>query len=131
MKIKQLIMSAALFAALAVIIGAFSSHALKQQLSAKELQWIATATNYQQFHALALLAVALLMLCKGKSKLLMLSSYAFVVGIILFSGSLYFLAFSSSTALVYLTPLGGVAFIIAWLALFCAAAGSQFNLEHN
>jgi len=131
MKIKQLIMLAALFAALAVVIGAFSAHALQQQLSAKELQWIATATEYQQYHALALLAVALLMICNGKSKGLMLSSYAFIVAIVLFSGSLYFLAFSGSTALVYLTPLGGLAFIIGWLALFCAAAGSQFKLERK
>ena len=129
MKIKQLIMLAALFAAMAVVVGAFSAHALQQQLSAKELQWLATAAAYQQYHALALLAVALLMVCTGKSKCLMLSSYAFIVGIVLFSGSLYFLAFSNSTALVYLTPLGGLAFIVAWLALFCAAAGSQLKLE--
>lgn len=102
---------------LSVALGAFGAHALKAKLSSDMLSVYNTAVEYQMFHTVALLVVGLL-LRDMQSSLLNASAIAFTVGIILFSGSLYILAISGVKILGAITPIGGVAFLIAWALLF-------------
>lgn len=112
----------AAFAMLAVMIGAFAAHGLKQMLGAYSLAIIETATKYQMYHAIALLIVAVLSTYPQLSKRwLRFSAIAFVIGIILFSGSLYLLALTGIKSLGMVTPIGGVFFILGWLALIVAS----------
>jgi uncharacterized membrane protein YgdD (TMEM256/DUF423 family) len=116
----------AILAGLAVALGAFASHALKDRLTERALEIFETGTRYQMYHALALLLVALFLSQSptGQSSLIA-AGIAFVVGIALFSGSLYALAWSGIKWLGAITPLGGVAFLIGWGCLAIAA----FNLK--
>ncbi len=123
MRAQQLIMCAAVFAMLSVLIGAFASHGLKAHLSEKELSWVSTGATYQMYHALALLAVGMLSFKLDKSKWLTISGYCFILGILLFCGSLYALAAGAGSSVVYLTPLGGLVFIGGWCGLMFAAGG--------
>lgn len=130
MKLKHVLFCGALGALLSVAIGAFGAHGLKAVLSVKELGWISTATQYQMYHSLALVALSALMLSMGESRLLLLSCYSFILGILLFSGSLYLLAAIGSKWLVFFTPLGGVAFIIGWLLLMIGAFRLQAGRDN-
>ncbi len=113
----------ALLAGLAVAGGAFASHALKAQLSEKALGIFETGVRYQMYHALALLFVGLLLRqSEIASWPLLVSGYAFCLGIILFSGSLYALSLSDVRALGAITPLGGVAFLVGWGCIVAAVA---------
>nr|WP_263858301.1 DUF423 domain-containing protein [Waterburya agarophytonicola] len=109
---------------ISVILGAFASHALKDRLSDRALEIWETGTKYQMYHALALILVALLLerMAVGSTSLfLVIAGSAFIVGIILFSGSLYALSLSGIKILGAVTPLGGVAFITGWICLAIAA----------
>ena len=113
---------AATFGGVSVILGAFASHALKDKLSERALEIWETGTKYQMYHALALFLVALLLNYLSNSSMpLTIAGYAFIVGTILFSGSLYALSLSGIKILGAITPLGGVAFITGWLCLAIAA----------
>lgn len=115
---------AASFAGLSVILGAFASHALKERLSDHALEIWETGTKYQMYHALALLLIALLLSrTETASTSLIVAGYAFIVGVVLFSGSLYYLSLSGIKWLGAITPLGGVAFILGWVYLIVAAWG--------
>lgn len=117
---------AASLGGLSVILGAFASHALKEKLSDRALEIWETGTKYQMYHALALLLVTLLLsLLETESTPLIAAGVAFVVGVVLFSGSLYALSLSGIRWLGAITPLGGVAFIIGWACLLVAAG--EFN----
>ena len=114
--------SAGVLLALATVCGAFGAHALKGQLSAERLQLWETAVRYHFFQALGLIGVGLtLRLLEGGGGLsravgaLRAAAALIVSGIILFSGSLYALALGAPRALGVLTPLGGLAWIAAWL----------------
>ena len=114
--------SAGVLLALATVCGAFGAHALKGQLSAERLQLWDTAVRYHFFQALGLIGVGLtLRLLEGGGGLsraagaLRAAAALIVSGIILFSGSLYALALGAPRALGVLTPLGGLAWIAAWL----------------
>lgn len=111
-----------IFGGLAVAGGAFAAHALKDQLSEQALAIFETGIKYQMYHALTLLLVALL-LTRGEiaSLPLMVAGWAFVIGIIIFSGSLYGLSFTGIKVLGAITPIGGVAFLIGWGSLAIAA----------
>jgi uncharacterized membrane protein YgdD (TMEM256/DUF423 family) len=100
--------------ALATACGAFGAHALKGQLAPERLQVWDTAVRYHFFHALGLLGVALT-LRSLDSGALRVAAALIVAGIVLFSGSLYALALGAPRALGALTPLGGLAWIAAWL----------------
>ena len=102
--------------ALAVIMGALSAHLLKEVLSADDISRIQTAATYQIYHTLALLAL-LIYYQINPLKQIKSSIWLFVLGIVLFSGSLYAYSFSHIHSLVYLTPIGGVLLIVAWLSL--------------
>lgn len=117
--------AAALFGALGVILGAFGAHALRNSFTPRALETWHTAVNYQMIHALALLAVFLLMrhaMASGMevSTSLKIAGWAFLVGVLLFSGSLYALSFGAPAFFGPITPLGGVSFIVGWLALAVA-----------
>ena len=110
---------------ISVILGAFASHALKDRLSERALAIWETGTKYQMYHALALIAIALLIARYPNSRLLMVAGYAFISGVVIFSGSLYALSLSGIKWLGAITPLGGVAFIIGWACLAVAALGIE------
>ena len=98
-----------------VALGAFAAHGLKNILDVKALSWIDTGLEYQMFHIIAVLAVALSALSDNKFARLSMSSW--LIGILLFSGSLYALAFEASNVIVWITPIGGTLFLIGWISL--------------
>ena len=117
---------AAAMGGISVILGAFASHALKDKLSERALEIWETGTKYQMYHSLALILVALLLnYLSNSSTPLIIAGYAFIAGIILFSGSLYALSLSGIKILGAVTPLGGVAFITGWICLAVAAIISE------
>ena len=110
------------FSLLAVILGAFAAHGLKTVLDAQQLALFETASKYQMYHALALLVVGVMLTNPQFSRsLLKLAALAFILGIILFSGSLYLLALVGVSWLGAITPLGGIAFLSGWLIMMIAA----------
>ena len=111
----------ALYGATGVVLGAFGAHALASRLSDSNLAVWDTAVTYQLTHALALLVVGLLTREPGSSATLNIAGWAFLVGVVLFSGSLYALALDGPRLLGPVTPIGGVAFITGWVALFIGA----------
>ena len=108
-----------------MILGAFASHALKDRLSEQALAIWETGTKYQMYHALALIAIALLIARFPSSRLFVVAGYAFISGILIFSGSLYALSLSGIKWLGAITPLGGVALIVGWGCLAVAALGIE------
>jgi uncharacterized membrane protein YgdD (TMEM256/DUF423 family) len=109
---KTLALAGALIA-LATILGAFGAHALKAHLSPDKLAVYETAVRCHFFHALGLLAIGVLMRSVD-GELLRWSAVLVLVGIILFSGSLYLLTFGAPRFLGVVTPLGGLALIVGW-----------------
>ncbi len=115
---KTFLLIATVFGALSVILGAFGAHALKDMLSTTgHLDTFNTAVKYQFYHTLALLAVGILMKDFNNSQFLW-SGYAFIVGIILFSGSLYVISFANVGVFGIITPVGGLSLIAGWILLF-------------
>ncbi len=113
---------AAILGALSVAGGAFASHALQAQLSERALAVFNTGIRYQMYHALALLAVALLgRITPSSSPWLTIAGWAFITGVVLFSGSLYMISLAGLKAFGPVTPLGGVAFLVGWGCLAIAA----------
>ncbi|SMC23068.1 Uncharacterized membrane protein YgdD, TMEM256/DUF423 family [Andreprevotia lacus DSM 23236] len=117
---RHLIIAAALNMFIGVAAGAFGAHALKTRLPADLLAVWQTAVQYQLLHALGLFVIALL-LPRLASPLLGWAGPLMLAGIVLFSGSLYALALSGVRVLGAITPIGGVAFLAAWLLLALAA----------
>ncbi|MGI2909261.1 DUF423 domain-containing protein [Tolypothrix sp. VBCCA 56010] len=113
----------AIFGGLSVAGGAFASHALREKISDRSLEIFETAARYQMYHALALLLVALLLSIYQQSPppTLLASGWLFIIGIALFSGSLYALSLTNVKILGAIAPLGGAAFIVGWGALAFAA----------
>jgi uncharacterized membrane protein YgdD (TMEM256/DUF423 family) len=107
-------------AALAVGLGAFGAHALKGRLSESLLSTYQTGVQYHFYHALGLFAVALVASLLPDSTLVKWSGWLMLAGIIFFSASLYLLSLTGMRWLGAITPLGGVAFISAWLLLAVA-----------
>ncbi|HXE57351.1 MAG TPA: DUF423 domain-containing protein [Gemmatimonadales bacterium] len=105
-----------LSAFLAVAAGAFGAHALRARLAPEQLSVFETAARYQMYHALALLAVGW---AAGRwpGPLVTLAGWSFVIGTVLFSGSLYALALTGVRWLGAITPLGGAAFLFGWICL--------------
>jgi uncharacterized membrane protein YgdD (TMEM256/DUF423 family) len=114
------IMAGAVSAAIAVIAGAFGAHALADAVPAARLATFETAARYEMYHALALVLVGLLAE-RGADRSLRWAGQLFLVGTVLFSGSLYLLVLTETPWLGAITPLGGVAFIAGWLSLAVAA----------
>ena len=120
---KLYLVIASLFGALAVALGAFGAHGLKKIVPAETVSTFQTGVQYQMYHALALLAVAIIFE-RFPSKWMRWAGASFIAGIILFSGSLYLLAALKAADKVgmkgigIITPIGGVFFILGWLFLF-------------
>lgn len=113
---------AAILGGLSVAAGAFASHALRERISERSLEIFETGARYQMYHALALLVVALLLnRIESPPPSLLASGWLFVIGIAIFSGSLYALSLSGIKYLGAITPLGGAAFIAGWGALAFAS----------
>jgi uncharacterized membrane protein YgdD (TMEM256/DUF423 family) len=113
---------AALLGGLSVAAGAFASHALREKLSERAVEIFETGARYQMYHALALLLVALLLSrAEAAQSILIASGIAFIVGVVMFSGSLYTLSLTSIKWLGAIAPLGGAAFIVGWSCLAVAA----------
>jgi uncharacterized membrane protein YgdD (TMEM256/DUF423 family) len=113
MDARKTLALAGVLIALATILGAFGAHALKAHLSQDKLAVYETAVRYHFFHALGLLAIGVLMRSVD-GELLRWSALLVLVGIILFSGSLYLLTFGAPRFLGVVTPLGGLALIVGW-----------------
>jgi len=113
---KSILTIAAISGLLAVVLGAFGAHALKKMISPEMLEVYKTGVQYQFYHTFALLAVGILMHF-NTSKALQWSGYLFVVGILLFSGSLYVMTITGIKALGIITPFGGTVWIAAWFLL--------------
>jgi uncharacterized membrane protein YgdD (TMEM256/DUF423 family) len=118
---KLFITLASLSGMLVVAFGAFGAHALKNRLDDYSLGVFQTAVQYHFYHSLALLAVGMIALSQPDSVLLRSSGWLFLIGILVFSGSLYLLSISGMRWLGAITPLGGLAFIAGW---GCLAAAS-------
>jgi uncharacterized membrane protein YgdD (TMEM256/DUF423 family) len=104
---------AALLGAAAVAIGAGGAHALRSTIVPEYLPTFETGVRYHLIHAVALLALAL----GGEGRPIALPAALFTLGVVLFSGSLYALALGAPTRLGIVTPFGGVALLLGWLAL--------------
>jgi uncharacterized membrane protein YgdD (TMEM256/DUF423 family) len=99
--------------------GAFGAHALKTRLDPESLQIFEVGVRYQMYHALALLACGFVAV-RVDSIAVRVAGTAFFAGILLFSGSLYGLTFGAPRWLGMVTPIGGLGFIVGWLALGAA-----------
>ena len=106
------ILLGAVLAGLAVLFGAFGSHALKAHLNAEALGWWQTAVQYQMWHALAILSLGLANLLWGRLPALLLSS-----GSVVFSATLYSIALGAPRWLGAITPVGGVLMVACWALL--------------
>jgi uncharacterized membrane protein YgdD (TMEM256/DUF423 family) len=108
----------ALMGFLGVALGAFGAHGLRGRLEPRMLEIFHTGVTYQMYHTLALIAFGALLHWYPANKLLIASGYSFLVGILIFSGSLYILALTGIGWLGAITPLGGLAFLLGWALLF-------------
>ena len=111
---KLYIITGSAFAALAILLGAFGSHALKQKLTLEQLEIYDIATRYLMFHALGIFAIGILGY-QVPSEILTLPLLLMVLGILIFSGSLYLISLAGYKKLGMVTPIGGLALIISWL----------------
>ena len=106
----------AIFMALAVGLGAFGAHGLKNVVTKEMLLIFHTGVEYQFYHALGLFCVAFV-INLNESKKIKIAGYSMIFGILVFSGSLYVMTFTGIKILGAITPIGGAAFIVAWALL--------------
>lgn len=124
---KKWLVTGFIFAVLAIILGAFGAHGLKElvkegYLEESSLQSFDTGARYQMYHAFAIIICGVLVKLFGEARYIKIAGLFFVAGIILFSGSLYLLSTRSFTNLNWnwlgpITPFGGLCFIAGWLTL--------------
>lgn len=103
--------------ALSVALGAFGAHILEDQVTQEMMDIFSLGNDYQMIHSLGLLLIGLLMKYLPSQTLLKWSGWLLIVGILIFSGSLYILAITGVHILGAITPFGGFAFIVGWLLL--------------
>ena len=118
---KTFIIIGAINAFLSVALGAFGAHGLADKLDPKYLEIWKTGVTYQMFHATGLIVVGLLLGKVAASSLFSWSGWLMLIGIILFSGSLYVLSLTKIGILGAITPLGGVCFLAAWILVVVGA----------
>ena len=119
MSARGLAIWAGILGALAVAAGAFGAHALEGKLEAKEMAWFDTAARYQLTHALALLGLAAL---AAHGFAVRAAGWCMVVGVMIFSGTLYAMAFGAPRWFGAITPLGGSALILGWVLVAIGSA---------
>ena len=113
---KTYIIIGALLSAIGVIIGAFGSHSLKTKLNPEELVIYDIATRYLMYHSIGIISLGILAYNVPDS-VVEIPIIIMLVGIILFSGSLYLVSIKGYTKLGIITPFGGTAFIVSWVLL--------------
>ena len=118
---RTFLLIGALAGFLGVALGAFGAHALRSRLSPEMLAVFETGVRYQMYHALAVIATGLIAARMG-GWLIVTAGWLFTAGIVLFSGSLYLLAFTGMSALGAITPIGGVLLLLGWACLALAGA---------
>ncbi|MBT2657710.1 DUF423 domain-containing protein [Bacillus sp. ISL-18] len=118
---KVFIIVGAINAFLAVALGAFGAHGLKDRLDAHYLEIWKTGVTYQMFHATGILIIGMLLGKVPMSSLFNWSGWLMLVGIIFFSGSLYLLSLTKVGVLGAITPIGGVCFLAAWVLMIVGA----------
>ena len=111
---KSLLVIGSVFAALSVLMGAFGAHGLKNRLSIEDLAIFETAVRYQMYHALGILLMGVVSFYLTE-KLVSAPAYFLILGIIIFSGSLFLLVFTNLRWFGAITPIGGLCLIIGWL----------------
>lgn len=104
-------------ALLCIALGAFGAHGLKRMLSADMLSVYHTGVQYHFYHALGIIVIGLLLLHFPKSRLMPISGWLMMIGIVLFSFSLYALSITDMRTLGMITPFGGISFLTAWALL--------------
>lgn len=109
---------------LAVALGAYAAHGLRGRMPAADISVFEIGVHYQGLHALALVAVGILLRMGSGSRWLRWSGWSFFLGILVFSGSLYALVMSGWRGLGIITPFGGLLFLLGWLLLIFEAWGS-------
>ena len=107
-------------------LGAFAAHGFEKRLDEKALALIETGVRYQMWHALALLGAAGLMAARPGPGLAV-AAIAWAVGIVLFSGALYALAFTGVRSFAHIAPLGGTAFLVGWAAVIWYGAAVKLG----
>jgi uncharacterized membrane protein YgdD (TMEM256/DUF423 family) len=118
---------AAIFGGLSVAAGAFGAHALQEKISERSLEIFDIGARYQMYHALALLLVAILMSrLESPPFTLVASGWLFILGVVIFSGSLYAISLTGIKSLGAIAPLGGLALMAGWGALAITAATLKF-----
>lgn len=121
LRVRSWLVIAALNGALAVALGALAAHGLQERLDSDSLSWFETGARYHMYHALAL-GLSAMAIQGAAARYARWSAWAFFLGIVLFSGSLYALALTHLHPLVYVTPVGGTAFLAGWVLLALAAS---------
>ena len=122
---KRIILTASFFGAIAVLLGAFGAHGLKNSIDASSLAIWQKGVEYQFYHTFALLYLS--SFARYRNKLINIAYFCFTFGIVLFSGSLYLLATRNILNLGFaefigpITPIGGLLFVLGWIMLFFAA----------
>lgn len=114
---KLMLLFTGISGALAVILGAFGAHGLKQRLAENLLTAYQTGVQYHFYHTLALGLTALALYRWPGNSALIAAGWSFIIGMLLFSGSLYLLGVTGMKWLGPITPLGGLAFIIGWVCI--------------
>ena len=109
-------LAGALLALVGVALGAFGAHALSDRLTPRDLDIFESGVRYQMYHALALIGVAWAV-TRWPGGALTVAGWSFIVGVLVFSGSLYLLVLTDTRWLGAVTPIGGVAFLVGWAAL--------------
>jgi uncharacterized membrane protein YgdD (TMEM256/DUF423 family) len=125
---RAFLFASGILGALGVMLGAFGAHGLKSRFAAladgaDRRAWWETAAHYHLIHALALGLAAFVVGARKDVSAGAVSGVCFAAGILFFSGSLYAMALTGVRALGAVTPIGGLLFIVGWLALAVAAAG--------
>jgi len=115
---KNIVVTASILAAITIAIGAFGAHGLKQLVDAKSVATFENGVRYQMYHCLAILVLGLAPIIPEKIKKTVF--WFFILGILLFSGSIYLLALNAilpfnSAKIGFITPIGGLLFIIGWI----------------
>jgi uncharacterized membrane protein YgdD (TMEM256/DUF423 family) len=114
---KIILVTASVFGLLAIVLGAFASHGLKELISAESLQTFETGVRYQMYHAIVLLVIGITTYFNNRTKQLLY--YLIVIGVLFFSGSIYGLATNDLSGIDFrsiglITPIGGFLLIISW-----------------
>lgn len=125
--VKLLIVLGSLNAAVAVILGAFGAHVLRDELSSQMFAVFSTGVQYHMYHALGILAIAMVASILHERIWLKVSAWAMIAGIILFSGSLYVLSLSGIRWFGAVAPAGGILLIGSWAVLAFGALKSKWS----